>query len=229
MPINKLAHSLEWCLHQHSGHSTPLDSTPDPTRPDQTRPDQTRDSAIVWVHKFSKRDTRKPDEPSVACVAFLASSSTLHSSPHSFPPWPILCLCKCLCVILVVVVDLRFCWKIDDQLCQSRLGSVRFGLVVSVPASLAVRPEDQPRWRGQTMPCWHWWKICVSQISKFKSLDSTRLDSRLAERMSDPSYWSFPDRANWSRSWHSNCLELTAGGGGGGGGGAGRGEVQKEL
>lgn len=89
-------------------HSTPGQTRPGPTRPDQTRPDQTRDSAIVWVHKFSKRDTRKPDEPSVACVAFLASSSTLHSSPLSFPPWPILCLCKCLCVILVVV-DLRFC------------------------------------------------------------------------------------------------------------------------
>lgn len=37
---------------------------------------------------------------------------------------------------------------------------------------------EELRWRTnhvdvrQTMPCWHWWKICVSQISKMQSLES---------------------------------------------------------
>lgn len=58
MPINKLAQPLEWCLHQHlATDQARTDSTPGQTRPDQARPDEL---AIVWVHKFSKRDTRKP-------------------------------------------------------------------------------------------------------------------------------------------------------------------------
>lgn len=61
MPINKLAQPLEWCLHQHlatdQARSRPLHSAPGQARPDQARPDEL---AIVWVHKFSKRDTRKP-------------------------------------------------------------------------------------------------------------------------------------------------------------------------
>lgn len=67
-----------------------------------------------------------------------------------------------------------------NSVSQSVSQSDQLGQVVSsvwqsggLAAWQSVKPEDQPRWRGQTMPCWHWWKICVSQISKFKSLDLT--------------------------------------------------------
>lgn len=56
MPINKLATAARMVFAPTLGHRLPR-SRPGQTRPGQARPDEL---AIVWVHKFSKRDTRKP-------------------------------------------------------------------------------------------------------------------------------------------------------------------------
>lgn len=100
--------------------------------------------------------------------------------------------------------------SVSQSVGPARAGS-QFSMAVWRSGGLAVwqsvKPEDQPRWRGQTMPCWHWWKICVSQISKFKSLDLTLTLYVWAIRQLQIMLIGPTDRAAADIQIARNCLE----------------------
>jgi len=159
MPINKLNEPLEWCLGQHHG--------PHGRRGLSVQFLQLFCYPIVWVHKFQ---TQK-DQEAAFCGSWVSVSYNFVSMQmyalHTVLHWPDFGL------------TLVWCWKIDDDRTADRVCQLSQESGVRGMGSLGVRDwgwrmEDQPRWRSvrQTMPCWHWWKICVSQISKMQSLES---------------------------------------------------------